>query len=385
MKSKISGWIVLIVGLTIPVMAQARTALVTLPQRDTATIRLDNPAATLIEEERELTLQKGVNKVDFSWKGVNIDADSIRLRMIDHPDQVTLLNVSYPPGEAALVWEIASENDFVETVRISYLLGNIDRLIAYKAVADKAETGVDFKSYLVLRNFSGETFEDALVKLDDGQAFQQAIDHEETKRLLFLKSGHIPITKTWTWDSTRLPWDPETLDNKNIGIPVSYRIVNDKSGGLGGQVLWGGKVRIFQDDGHGSTIFLGEDTTGLVPVGEKMELYIGDSRDIVVTQRKMKAKQVNIRRTTHKSDPRIVLYDLDEEVTAKIENFKDQPAVLTMIQHIPGEWQMVDCNLDYERKDAGTLEFDIDLPERSAKGPATVQLKMNYRRLNLRP
>ena len=89
--------------------AQARIKLVALPERAATVIRLDNPNATLIEEERVLTLQKGLNKVDFSWKGVQIDADSIRLASLDHPDKVTLLNVSYPPDEAALVWEISSD------------------------------------------------------------------------------------------------------------------------------------------------------------------------------------------------------------------------------------------------------------------------------------
>ncbi|RTZ95325.1 MAG: hypothetical protein DSY90_13750 [Deltaproteobacteria bacterium] len=116
-----------------------------------------------------------------------------------------------------------------------------------------------------------------------------------------------------------------------------------------------------------------------------MELNIGDSRDIVVTQRKMKENRIHIRRTTHKSYPRIVLFDLEEEIVATIENFKNQPAVLTMVEHIPGEWKMVDCNLDYKRQDANTLRFEINLPARSEKGPATVHLKMNYQRLNLRP
>jgi hypothetical protein len=385
MKDKMVGIIVLIMGLTLPLMASARTTLVALPDRDATVIRLDHPQATLIEEERQLTLQKGLNKIDFSWKGVHIDADSIRLRILDHPEQVTLLNVSYPPNEAALAWEIASKEDFVETVRISYLLYSIDRLITYKAVADKMETSVDFKSYLILRNFSGEDFENALVQLDDGQAFEQTIAHEETKRLLYLKAGRIPITKIWKWDSARLPWDPEALNNQNVGVPVRYRIANDPASGLGHRTLWGGKARIFQDDGHGSTIYLGEDIASLVPVGEKMELKIGESRDIVVTQRKMRENRINIRRTTHKSHPRIVLYDIDEEITAKIENFKDQPAVLTMLQHIPGEWKMVDCNLDYQRNDSQTLKFEIKLPARSEKGPAVIHLKMNYHRLNLRP
>jgi len=362
-------------------ICQARIKLVALPERAVTVIRLDNPQATLIEEERVLTLQKGLNQVDFSWKGVSIDEDSIRLKALDHPDKVTLLSVSYPPGEAALVWEISSDSDYAEAVRISYLLSNIDRLITYKAVADKKETAVDLQSFLVLRNFSGEDFARARVLLDYGQAFEQGISHEETKQMLFLKADKVPITKVWTFDAARLPWDPEKLD-QNVGIPVSYRIVNDPNSGLGKFALWGGKARIFQDDGHGSTIFLGEDVTAVVPVGQKMELYIGDSRDIVVTQRKMKDLQINQQKN---NDDRVVLYDTDEEIVAKIENFKDSPAVLTMIQHIPGEWDMEDCNMQYTKKDASTLEFEIKLPARTAEGPAVTELKMHYHRRNVRP
>jgi hypothetical protein len=363
-------------------ISHGRIKLVALPERAATVIRLDNPQATLIEEERVLTLQKGLNKVDFSWKSVSIDADSIRLRPLDHPDKVTLLSVSYPPNEAALVWDISSESDYAETVRISYLLSNIDRLITYKAVADKAETLVDLKSYLVLRNFSGEDFEKARVLLDYGEAFEQGIAHEETKQMLFLKSPKVPITKVWKFDADLLPWDPEKLENQNVGIPVSYRIVNEAKSSLGEFALWGGKARLFQDDGHESTIFLGEDTTGLVPVGEKMELYIGDSRDIVVTQRKMQDARV----VTHKNNRGdVVLYDTNEQITAKIENFKDSPAMLTMIQHIPGQWDMESCNMKYEKKDANTLEFEIELPARSGDGPAVKELKMSYHRRHLRP
>ncbi len=371
--------VTLLLGCTV---SQARIKLVALPERAATVIRLDNPSATLIEEERVLTLQKGLNKVDFSWKSVFIDADSIRLQALDHPKQVTLLSVSYPPNEAALVWDISSESDYAETVRISYLLSNIDRLITYKAIADKAETYIDLKSYLVLRNFSGEDFDKARVLLDYGEAFEQGIDHEETKQMLFLKSPKVPITKVWKFDSALQPWDPERLENQNVGIPVNYRVVNESKNGLGQFALWGGKARLFQDDGHDSTIFLGEDTTGLVPVGEKMELYIGDSRDIVVTQRKMIDTQINIRRNNQQ---RVVLYDTDEEITAKIENFKDSPAVLTMIQHIPGQWDMESCNMKYEKKDASMLEFEITLPARTASGPAVQELKMHYHRRNIRP
>jgi len=382
MNSRRNKILAMVLVLGVVTIAEGRIKLVALPERAATVIRLDNPAATLIEEERVLTLQKGLNKVDFSWKGVSIDADSIRLRALDHPEQVTLLSVSYPPNEAALVWDISSKGDYAERVRISYLLSNIDRLITYKAVADKAETLVDLKSYLVLRNFSGEDFDKARVLLDYGEAFEQGIDHEETKQMLFLKAEKVPITKVWTFDAAKLPWDPEKLENQNVGIPVSYRIVNEAKSGLGQFALWGGKARLFQDDGHESTIFLGEDVTALVPVGEKTELYIGDSRDIVVTQRKMK----DSRTVTHKNNKgQPVLYDTNEEITAKIENFKDGPAVLTMIQHIPGQWDMEDCNMEYKKKDANTLEFEIELPARTEAGPAVKELKMYYHRRHVRP
>ncbi|MBN1916681.1 MAG: hypothetical protein JW889_02125 [Verrucomicrobia bacterium] len=362
-------------------LAEARIKLVALPERAATIVRLDNARATLVEEERVLTLHKGLNKVDFSWNGVSIDVDSIRLRVLGHPNDVTLLNVSYPPNEAALVWEIHCKDAVEERVRISYLLSSIDRLIAYKGVADKDERNLALRSFIILRNFSGEDFDNAHVLVDYGEAFDRGILHEETKQLLFFKREAVPITKVWTFDASKLPWDPGDLENRNVGIPVSYRIKNDAASTLGEFALWGGKARVFQDDGHGSTIMLGEDVSPLVPVGEAMELYIGDSRDIVVTQRKMREQAINERKTTGGTT---VLYDMDEVIAAKIENFKDTPAVLTMIQHIPGEWRMVDCNLKYTRKDASTLEFEITLPARDKNGPATVELNMHYVRLNLR-
>ena len=357
---------------------QARIKLVALPEREATIIRLDNPTVTLIEEERTLTLQQGLNNIDFSWKAVSIDKDSIRLLVISHPDKVKLLSVSYPPGENALVWDINAEVAAEIKVRISYLLYNIDRLVTYKAVAEKDETKLNLKSYLVLRNFSGEDFDYSKILLDYGKAFEQDIKNEETKKMLFLNLPEVPVTKIWNWDAASQAWDPEKLENQNVGIPVSYQIANTKTtDGLGDYALWNGKARVYQKDGHGSTIFLGEDNLNLVPVGEKAKIYIGDSRDIVVTQRKMKEEQTNVRRN---DSNRVVLFDTDEEIVAEIENFKDSPATLTMTQYIEGQWQMTGCNMDYTKKDYRTLEFEIQLAPKEKK-----TLTMKYRRINVRP
>ena len=126
MKMKCSLALVALVTVFVQV-AEARVKLVALPERARVVVALDNPGATLVEEERLITLQKGVNKVDFSWKGVSIDASSIQVRMLSNPDSTIVLNTSYPPNENALIWEISSAEAREERVRLSYLLSGFQR------------------------------------------------------------------------------------------------------------------------------------------------------------------------------------------------------------------------------------------------------------------
>src|SRR3954468_10069640 len=159
--------------------AQARIKLVALPERARVVVSLNNPDGTLVEEERLITLQKGVNKVDFSWRGVNIDATSIQVRMLGHADTVLVLNTSYPPNENALIWEISSPAAQEEKVRISYLLSGLSREVTYKAVAEPNEKALTFRNYLRLRNDSGEDLSNAEVSIGYGNDFKKSIENGE--------------------------------------------------------------------------------------------------------------------------------------------------------------------------------------------------------------
>ena len=66
----------------LPSTALARIKLITLPVRERVEIQLDNPNATLVEEERIVPLVKGVNQVDFSWANTQIDPNTIVFRVI---------------------------------------------------------------------------------------------------------------------------------------------------------------------------------------------------------------------------------------------------------------------------------------------------------------
>ncbi len=71
-----AGW------LAAAVPASARIILMTLPVRERVEIQLDNPNATLVEEERIVPLVKGENQVDFSWANTQINPDTIVFRVV---------------------------------------------------------------------------------------------------------------------------------------------------------------------------------------------------------------------------------------------------------------------------------------------------------------
>ncbi len=368
--------------------AHARVKLVALPERARVVVSLNNPNATLIEEERLITLQKGVNKVDFSWRGVNLDGSSIQVRMLSHPDKVIILNTSYPPNENALIWEISSPVAQEERVRISYLAQGLSRDIVYKAVAEPDETALTLRNYLRLRNDSGEDLSEAEISIGYGAEFKKTIAHEEALEMLSERIDKLPIRKVLTWDAAQQPWDPE-YEKKTVGLPLSYVIKNDNASKLGTHTLLPGKVRIFiktkeqADDNGGKAgegvAFTGEDWGALTPVDRELKLYIGQSREVKVVQRKTKDDRTNIKRNNANQ---VILWDTDEIFKIEIENFKKTAVNLVVVEHIPGYWKMVESTAKYERKDAFTIEFPLTLAAETT-GTRKTTITFNLQHLNM--
>ena len=95
-------------------------------------------------------------------------------------------------------------------------------------------------------------------------------------------------------------------------------------------------------------------------------------------------KEILNPRLSKKNLHRFIESDLAMPHIAVVMTIAESPAMLTMIQHIPGQWDMEACNLTYTKKDAGTLEFEIELPARTEDGPAVKELTMHYHRRNIR-
>lgn len=369
--------------------ALARVKLITLPIRERVEIQLDNPAATLVEEERIVPLVKGENQVDFSWANTQIDPHTIVFRVVPHdeaaaggnPPDVKVLSVSYPPNEAALVWTVAASDSGSARVRISYLLGNLTKSFNYRAVASHDETTLDLSQYLRLQNLANERFSDSGVWAGFGPRFSKPIGLNETKEMLVERFRDVPIRKTYSCN----PQEYDYLDRaqNKLRVPMHYVLTNDEAHQLGGAALPFGKVRIFiegaGENAAANTAFLGEDWGQFTPQDDRMRLYLGVAQDVVV------------KRTIDKSEAKRVTGNLfDHEVVVKyeIENFKKQPVTLDLIENVRYvhnevrgdtgrdiEWKLgPDHTLgerpDEERSTFEQLVFHADLPAAGADGKA---------------
>ncbi len=322
----------------LPRPAAARIKLITLPVRQRVEIQLDNPNATLVEEERIVPLVQGINQVDFSWANTSIDPNTLVFRVVAQPDarqagdgdteprkelEVHVLSVSYPPNESALVWQVAASDSGSALVRISYLLGNLTKSFNYRAVVAHDEQTLVLRQYMRLQNFANESFDSTSLWAGFGPEFLRPIGLNETKEMLMQKYLHVPVTKAYTCDPTEYGY-LDRAQNK-LRIPMHYVLQNDQTHHLGLAPLQFGKVRIFQEDGHGSIAFLGEDWGKFTPLDDEMRLFVGTAQDIVV------------RRTIEKNEQHRVagnLYNIEVVVKYEIENFKDQAVTLDVVESL---------------------------------------------------
>jgi len=327
------------------VPAGARIKLTALPARDRIEIQLDNGRYTLVEEERivpllKSTIKRGNNKVDFSWSNTQIDKNSIQfrpvgimtggkvrpIRKVNGQPEVAVINVSYPPNENALLWEVYAADGYAVKVRVSYLIGNLTRLFQYKAVTNKAETQLELRKYIQLHNYSGEDFGNIGVWIGYANRLldPKSVGQQEDIKMLLYRFAKVPVRKTYTFDWYR--FGALNKDKPNASkVLMHYMLTNDKANGLGIVPLEPGKVRIYIQDNRGGQAFLGEDWGKLTPIGSKMRLYVGQARDIVCKRMVEFKETKNVRGN---------LYNLEVRIRYEIENFKPKAARLDMIEQL---------------------------------------------------
>jgi hypothetical protein len=371
--------------------ASARIKLATLPPRERVEIQLENENATLVEEERIVTLLEKSNEIDFSWTNTQIDKWTILFRPLVADDSVRVINQSYPPGENALVWNVYADKAGPVKVRISYIIGNLRRTFSYRATAENDEKTLTLRTYMRVWNFSGEEFGLSSVWGGIAGVFQKEMGLQESKEILIAKFTDVPINKKFIFNwrtGQRVPDEP----NQRY-VTMHYVLKNEKpkaapkdetASVLGSWPLPFGKARIFQFDKAAppNETFIGEDWGQFTPIDDEMKLYLGLARD------------VKVERTVKKNDKQDIhgnLYNREVIVQYKIQNFKKDALTLDIEEDMnalrdefcggkdhEAQWQLLGETTDktkVERKSAQKVELHVPLagaPKEADKKPPEV-------------
>src|SRR5437868_5489880 len=151
-----------------PLVGLARNIdLSTVPKRNSVQLTIYNSEdLTLVRETRTVTFKKGVNPLQFSWANTLIDPSSVELKFLSHPDQLDVLDTTFPHDKPQMLyWNVKSDFDGEATIQIAYFTSGITWSADYIAIADKDENKLDIDGFVRVTNNSGEEYENAQVRL----------------------------------------------------------------------------------------------------------------------------------------------------------------------------------------------------------------------------
>lgn len=354
----------------------------------------------ILEKYIDKTIQL-VTKQDKDYRGELLSYDGSGLilkdsngsiRIISRAEIRDLLFPALPEGlitRPTLLWQLDSDISGKQEAEVSYLTSGINWHAEYVAVIDKEDKNLELAGWVSIDNRSGATYSNAKLKLIAGdinrvreelrykvEASVMAMDgkratpfeekaffeyhlytlnrpatvkDKEIKQLTLFPNTAVKVQKIFAFDGA---W----YDKK---IRVNLEFLNSQKDGLG-IPLPKGKVRVYKEDTDKSQEFVGEDLIDHTPKDEKVRIYVGNAFDIVGERIQTDYKRIS-------DDVQKYSYQIT------LRNHKEQKVEVVVIEHLSygGEWEILNSNYDYSKKDAFTVEFKIPLEKNTEK-------KLNY-------
>src|SRR2546421_8682545 len=299
-------------------------------------------------------------------------------------------------SKPTLVWLLRNQTARPQRVEASYLTSGITWKADYVMVVNAADTLSDLTGWVTIDNKSGATYGNAALKLVAGdvnraqdarrdrrmmelaakaaspasasQDFKSegffeyhlytldgrtTIKDNQTKQLSLMAANEVPITKELIYYGA-----PDYYRNA-YGVPVSnqkvavyFEVKNSKENRLG-LPLPKGKIRVYKADGSGSQQFIGEDWIDHTPKDERVKIKMGNAFDLVGERTQKDFKKVASN-----------LYEVEWEIA--LRNHKSEAQTVTVIEPVPGDWQVLASSHPGEKVEAHTLRYTITVPKDGA-------------------
>jgi hypothetical protein len=305
-----------------------------------------------------------------------------------------------------LVWLLRNQAATPQTVQASYLTGGLTWKADYVMVLDARETTSDLTGWVTIDNKSGATYANAALKLVAGdvhraqdarrnaRALEMAarpssladtardfkaegffeyhlytldgrttIKDRQTKQLTLMAAHGVAVTKQLVYygaqDYYRTSYGVP-MSNQKVGVYLELR--NSRDHGLGAP-LPKGKIRVYKADASGSQQLVGEDWIEHTPKDERVKIKMGEAFDVVGERTQKEWRKLGAG-----------LYEVAWEIT--LRNHKTADQTVTVIEPVPGDWQVLDASHAWDKPQAHTLRFTVPVAKESA---ATLAYRVRLR------
>ena len=374
--------------------------LVTLPERSSVQLTIYNSAdLTLVREVRNLTLQKGLNRLSFGWANTLIDPTSLDLKAVGKPGAVSLLDVSYPPNiNTQAIWTVESQVAGEVPVEITFFTSGLTWRAFYMGTLAPDEKDMLLEGYVRVQNNSGEDYADAQTRLivgkihlldeivalarreqpygrpgaekreerEKGLGLGGALEEGDTIRdryffadvkvakeiikeglseyFLYTIEGTETIPNEW---AKRLPsFVPVRVpvinlykyDEERFGDSVVRMLYfkNDKAHNLGETPLPDGLVKIYRAvDEANHLSYEGATDVKYIPVEQEVELNLGPNESVKVEPKLMKTSSSKYMFDRNKN---ISGWDETEDWKVEVKNLRDVPAKIEITRRLKHQY-----------------------------------------------
>lgn len=315
----------------------------------------------------------------------------------------------------SLVWQIASKKSGDCPIEVAYVTAGMSWEATYSLVAPvEGSDEFDLSGWISLKNETGKTFEEADVKLIAGdvqkvredfarrggrrvmydalaapayampeeRAFDEfhlytlprpvLLRNNELKQVEFIRAPGVKGNRYYVYNPL-VGWryggnvnqDPDYGQTADKKVGVRIEISNSETNHLG-VPLPKGRLRLYRTDSQdGRREFTGENTLDHLPKNETLKLDMGNAFDLVGER-----KQTDFKLDSSGKK-------MTESIAIKLRNRKEMPVEIRVVEPLYrcATWKIVGKSHDFEKIDAGTIEFRVPVP---ADGETPVDYVVQY-------
>lgn len=308
-----------------------------------------------------------------------------------------------------LVISLNSGADREQKLELSYLTGGLSWRADYVANLASDEKTLDLSGWVTLTNQSGAAYPNATLQLvagDVNRAQQRpergyaavevlaraapappkmaeeslfeyhlyTLDRpttlavNQTKQVALLSASAVPVRKEYLLQGQTYYYTGsygDLGDKQKVGVFVEF---DNKESSRLGMPLPKGIIRVYKRDSEGRAQFVGEDSVDHTPKNELVRLKLGEAFDITARRKQ----------TDYKSLGRQGKYGFVHESAFEIElkNAKKEPVTITVLEPMPGDWEVLQSSHPCTKAAAGTGKFQVAVP---AEGKATLTYRVRVK------